>query len=332
MKKVSYPLSMISGLGIGFIPPVFLLPFNFTIYEFTFSRKSIITFLICIILGLSIYSFNGSFETFYNLFLVGVIILFKSKIINNDLKYSLSPVLIYFIVSFIIGLAKPQLTGEARFHFYGSEINFTAFNILLLSIILFERQSILYGYIILFLSFALTLSRTAFFSAIFIIILRIFKNSEKGRKLFFILFLLFAASLFFYLYQYDKLLFKSGGYAMGVGRLFILEDASSMGRIYLNKVYGDLLVSNLKYALFGLPDNVLKSFMNYNELTYVAHNSYLFKALSIGIPSTLAVIISGFLILPKSVMYVLLLYSLALHSLLSPALFLFLSFYIKKSE
>ena len=70
---------------------------------------------------------------------------------------------------------------------------------------------------------------------------------------------------------------------MGVGRLFIFRGCIINGQNMLNKVWG-LIVSNLKYALFGLPDNVLKSFMNYNELTYVAHNSYLFKALSIGIP------------------------------------------------
>ena len=55
-----------------------------------------------------------------------------------------------------------------------------------------------------------------------------------------------------------------------------------------------LISFKFKICVIWIADNILKSFMNYNELTYVAHNSYLFKALSIGIPSTLAVIISGF--------------------------------------
>jgi hypothetical protein len=329
LKKVPYTLSIISGLGLGMVPPIFPVFIQLLFYKIEFLKKNFIIFLILLLIGLIIFSYSGNIKVIYNLGIIGIIILYKSKIINDHSIYSLSPVIIYFTISLLLGFGTPQIPEEPRLRFYGGEINFTAFYILILSLIFFERQSIFYGYSILVISFIITLSRGAFFTAIIIILLRI---NNKNNKLYFVLFVIFISFLLFFIFRYTDLVLETSGYAMGIERLLIIEDASSMSRLYLNQIYGNLLISDINYLFFGLPNNVLNSFINYNELSNVVHNSYIYKTLDVGLPTTLGVIISGFMILPKNVMYIILIYSFVLHSLLSPALFLLLSFYIKKNH
>ena len=131
-----------------------------------------------------------------------------------------------------------------------------------------------------------------------------------------------------YLYTQTEVFTESGVYSMGPSRLLRLNDSSFLTRIDLSRFYGKLLFSNANYLLWGVPQELLDRIIHMQS--NVAHNSYIFKALQVGVVVTLIIIISGFIILPGEVMIVILLYSLSLHALLSPALFLLLSFYFNK--
>ena len=317
------------GLGWGVVPPIFPTLTKLVLYEALYKKKDIIIFSFLLLIGFILYVFLGNFSSMYNLGVIGLIVLYKQAFERDISVLQLSPIVIWIIISFLLALSTPQIPGEMRYRFYGGEINFTGFHLVILSLIFFHRNAVFAGYISLAMSFILTLSRSAFVSAIFIIMLKLFRNNNRARFYYFI----FCISiLIYYLYNFTDLISASKGYSMGPSRLLKINDSSLTTRLYMIEVYSDILFSKINYFLFGVPNDVIDSVMLSNELTNVVHNSFIYKLLDVGFFITVLVIISGFKLLPYDVMAVILLYSLSLHALLSPSLFLLLSFFIDKKS
>jgi len=320
--------SIIIGFGLGIVPPIIPSLVGLLFFEKVYLKKNILFFIILVFFGILFTMFSKSVWGIYNLIAIGIIVLYKPLIKFNKSNLSITPIIIWFIISILLGLTEPQLPGEPRLRFYGGEINFTGFYLIILALILIERGKNRIGNVVLILSFVLTLSRSAFFVAIFI---WTYNNILATMRLKKMLGIGIIGTFILVLTLKTTSIFNSqSGYAMGPERLFVIKDASSMSRIYLNKAYGDLIVSDINYMLFGVPVYHLKTFMLNNEIENVVHNSFLFKIIKVGIPITIFVIASGFYILPKSVMFAILIYSMSLHALLSPPLFLLLSLYMKK--
>ena len=312
---------MIISIGWGIIPPVFPVAGRLLFYNISYYKNDILISLILMTFGITLSIYTGRFTSIYNLILIGIIFLYQFQIKTDTYIIPIYPLIIWCAILLFFGSFYPQIPGELRFRFYGGEINFTAFHLIMLALCILNRGQMKLGYLVLILTVILTLSRSALVVSIFIVGYNI-----KYKYKFFILLLGSLCILFLF----TEYLNQTSGFAMGYTRLLVFSDSSSMERLFLNKVYGEMLLSNYTNILFGVKTDVLNLFFLENESINVVHNSYIFKAIAVGIPITIAVIIAGFMLLPRLVMYVILIYSLTLHSLLSPALFLLLSFLMKK--
>jgi hypothetical protein len=280
------------------------------------------------LVGVLMTLYSKNYEGIYNLTLLAIIMLYRNTIINHPVYLSLWPAATLMLISIMLGIVFNDSINPGRYAFYSGEINFTAFTIIMFSLLLIHRGNEYLGFMGFIVAVGLTLSRAALIVSVVAIILT--KLSHAKGKMRFTLYSLLILLIMSFMLTETNIFIKSNIYNTGVKRLLMLNDNSLSGRIDLTMDYGEYLLSDINYVLFGIPNDKLEH--KISGKTNVVHNSYIFKSLRVGVLVTMLIVYWGFRILPNNVVIVVLLYSFSLHALLSPALFLFLSLYFKKNE
>ena len=314
------------SIGWTMVLPIYPVTIALLKLPIAFNRDKVLMAALYFIFGVLLTLYSKNYEGIYNLTLLAIILLYRNRIENQSVNLSLGPPAIMMFISIVLGIVYNTSTDPGRYAFYGGEINFTAFTIIMFSLLLIHRGKEYIGYIGLITAVGLTLSRAALITSVVALILT--KLSQVKGKIRFILYAILTVLIISFLLTETKLFLKSNIYNTGMKRLLMLNDTSLSGRLDLTTDYGAYLISDINYILLGVPNDKLDH--KISGMTNVVHNSYVFKSLTVGVLVTMLIIYWGFRILPRNVFLVLLLYSFSLHALLSPALFLFLSLYFKK--
>jgi hypothetical protein len=318
-------LSIISGFGWGVVHPAISVAIRALTFRNVFTFNGVLAFFIFSFFGVLGYYINGNLSFILTCASVGFISLYFKEITRERRLYDMTPVVIWFILAFILGVIFPTTAIEARYAFIGGEINFTGFHLIIFSLLLLQRRYVKYAYLCIFLAILLTLSRTAFAIGTMIILTNIYYTYGKHyRNLLIILMLSIVGFLSFIFLN-----FESTGYVLGLERLININDSSSAERLSLIYKSFDLIVGNLENIFFGVRSIDIGVYMENNK---IVHNSFLQRAMFTGVPLLMIVIYYGFKILPVYVMFIILIYSLFLHALISPVFFIFLTGFFYKDK
>lgn len=318
-------LSIISGFGWGVVHPAIPVAIRALTFQNIFTSSGIFIFFMFLFMGVLGYYFNGNLSFILTCVALGFISLYFKELTQERRLYNLTPVVIWFILALVLGIVFPTTDLEARYAFIGGEINFTGFHLIIFSLLLFQRGYGKYAYLCIFLAILLTLSRTALVVGIFIIFTNIYYiYGKRYRNLLMFLMLSIVGFLSFMFLNLEP-----SGYVFGIDRMIVMNDSSTTERLGLIYKSFNLIVSSLENVIFGVNSISIDAFLENNR---IVHNSFLQRAMFVGVPLLMMVIYYGFKILPAYVMLIILIYSLFLHALISPIFFIFLTGFFDKNK